>query len=102
MVCWISLILLSQKFKLIEDLYLTNVVIKGIPGITNIVMDEETFHKKVDNEYNEDIITEYESMKKKKDKKKQKELEKLKEECKMWVFDTDGVNILNVLNSKIC
>ena len=59
----------------------------------------ETFHKKVDNEYNEDIITEYESMKKKKNKNN-KELQKLKEECKMWVFDTDGVNILNVLNSK--
>ena len=89
-----------SKFKLIEESLLTNVVIKGIPGITNIVMDEETFHKKIDNEYNEDIISEYESMKKKKDKKKQKELESLKEDCKMWVFDTDGVNILNVLNSK--
>ena len=63
-------------------------------------MDEETFHKKIDNEYNEDIISEYESMKRKKIRKKQKELESLKEDCKMWVFDTDGVNILNVLNSK--
>ena len=39
-------------------------------------------------------------MKKEKNKKDDKELQKLKEDCKMWVFDTDGVNILNVLNSK--
>jgi len=82
-----------STFKNIEDGLLTNVVIKGIKGITNIAMDEETAYKKIDMEYNMELI---EQFKKLKDKD---EITKMKEEVKVWVFDTDGTNILEVLNS---
>tara|TARA_Y100000817_G_scaffold175199_1_gene136826 strand:+ start:4024 stop:8607 length:4584 start_codon:yes stop_codon:yes gene_type:complete len=59
-------------FKKIQEDILSNVVIKGIKGITNIVMGEKKIHKKEENE----IISK-----------------------KVWVLETDGVNILDVFNS---
>jgi len=59
-------------FKNIQEDILENVVIKGIKGITNIVMGEYPIHRKVNNE----IVNE-----------------------KMWVLETDGVNLLEVFNS---
>ena len=60
-------------FKKIQEDILTNVVIKGIKGITNIVMGEKKIHKKVKDE----ISTQ-----------------------KVWVLETDGVNILDIFNSQ--
>jgi DNA-directed RNA polymerase II subunit RPB1 len=59
-------------FKNIQEDILDNVVIKGIKGITNIVMGEHPIHKKVSGE----IVNE-----------------------KIWVLETDGVNLLEVFNS---
>ena len=59
-------------FKNIQEDILNNVVIKGIPGITNIVMSEFPINKKKDGE----IVRE-----------------------KLWVLETDGVNLLEVFNS---
>jgi DNA-directed RNA polymerase II subunit RPB1 len=59
-------------FKNIQEDILTNVVIKGIKGITNIVMSEFPVHKKLNGE----ITSE-----------------------KLWVLETDGVNLLGVFNS---
>ena len=78
---------------------LNNVVIKGIKGITNIAMDEEVAYKKIDMEYNMDLIEQYKKIKNDKTKDKD-EISKMKEEVKVWVFDTDGTNMLEVLNSK--
>ena len=60
-------------FKKIQEDILSNVVIKGIKGITNIVMSEKTVHQKEENE-----IT----------------------SKKVWVLETDGINILDVFNSE--
>ena len=59
-------------FKNIQEDILNNVVIKGINGITNIVMSEFPVNKKKDGE----IVKE-----------------------KMWILETDGVNLLEVFNS---
>ena len=60
-------------FKNIQEDILSNVIIKGIKGITNIVMNEKQFYQKEENE-----IT----------------------SKKVWVLETDGVNILDVFNSE--
>ena len=60
-------------FKNIQTDILSNVVIKGIKGITNIVLSEKTIYKKKDNE--------------------------IKEE-KQWILETDGTNLLDVFNSE--
>ena len=60
-------------FKNIQEDILENVVIKGIKNITNIVMSEKNKIIKKENE----IITE-----------------------KRWILETDGVNLLDVFNSK--
>jgi DNA-directed RNA polymerase II subunit RPB1 len=83
-------------FKTIEEQLLNNVIIKGIPGITNIVMDEETKYIKNNFEYNFDLIDKF----KKADKSKKEEYMEMKQEVKTWVLETDGVNILEILNSK--
>jgi len=57
----------------IQEDILNNVVIKGVKGITNVVMGEKQIYKNVENE--------------------------IKSE-KVWVLETDGTNILNVFNSK--
>ena len=62
-------------FKNIQEDILNNVVIKGIKGITNIVMGEFQSHKKVEQE----IVNE-----------------------KVWVLETDGVNLLEVFNYALC
>jgi len=59
-------------FKNIQEDILNNVIIKGIKGITNIVMGEKNTYQKEENE----IISK-----------------------KSWVLETDGVNILDVFNS---
>ena len=59
-------------FKKIQEDILNNVVIKGIKGITNIVMSEKTIYKMEDGE----II-----------------------QKKPWILETDGVNLLDVFNS---
>ena len=59
-------------FKNIQEDILTNVVIKGIKGITNIVMGETTIYKKI----NQEISPE-----------------------KTWLLETDGINLLEVFNS---
>jgi DNA-directed RNA polymerase II subunit RPB1 len=88
-----------DSFKNIEHALINNVVIKGIKGITNIVMDQEVKNIKKNFEYNFDLIKEYEKNLNDKSKDK-KELDKLLEEIKIWVLETDGVNILEVLNYK--
>jgi len=88
-----------STFKNIEEGLLNNVVIKGIKGITNIAMDEEVAYKKIEMEYNMEMIEKYKKMKDDKSKDKA-EISKMKEEVKVWVFDTDGTNILEVLNSQ--
>tara|TARA_B100001094_G_scaffold312283_1_gene348802 strand:- start:12572 stop:17140 length:4569 start_codon:yes stop_codon:yes gene_type:complete len=60
-------------FKNILEDMLTNVVIKGVKGITNIVMSEKEFYKKQEKELIQD---------------------------KTWILETDGVNILEVFNSR--
>ena len=60
-------------FKNIQEDILNNVVIKGIKGITNIVMSEKDVYSYIDNE----IIND-----------------------KTWILETDGVNILDVFNSR--
>ena len=60
-------------FRNIQEDILENVVIKGIKGITNIVMGEKTVYQRKENE----IIPE-----------------------KVWILQTDGVNILDVFNSQ--
>ena len=87
-----------STFKNIEEALINNVVIKGIKGITNIIMDEEIKNIKNDFEYNNDLIDKYDKLKKDK-KAKKEELDKMKEEVKIWIFETDGTNILEVLNS---
>ena len=62
--------------------------LKGI----NITMDE-TAYKKIDMEYNMELIDQFKKLKDK------EEITKMKEEVKVWAFDTDGTNILHVLNS---
>lgn len=89
---------LISIFKNIEEQLLNNVVIKGIPGITNIVMDEETKYIKKDFEYNLDLIEKFKKLQKNKVKKE--ELMDMKESVKTWVLETDGINILQVLNSE--
>ena len=59
-------------FKNIQEDILNNVVIKGIKGITNIVMSEQDLYSYQGNEIIKD---------------------------KTWILETDGVNILNVFNS---
>uniref|UniRef100_A0A6C0L177 DNA-directed RNA polymerase II subunit RPB1 n=1 Tax=viral metagenome TaxID=1070528 RepID=A0A6C0L177_9ZZZZ len=59
-------------FKNIQEDILDNVVIKGIQGITNIVMSEKIMYEKVDTEIQEKTT---------------------------WMLETDGVNLLNVFNS---
>jgi len=61
-----------SRFKNIQEDILENIVIKGIKGITNIVMGEAPLYKKVDGE----IISE-----------------------KIWVLETDGINLLDIFNS---
>ena len=51
-------LMLSQHLN-IETALINNVVIKGIKGITNIVMDEETKYTKTDFEYNISMIDDY-------------------------------------------
>tara|TARA_Y100000590_G_C15743619_1_gene1021204 strand:+ start:347 stop:4927 length:4581 start_codon:yes stop_codon:yes gene_type:complete len=60
-------------FKKIQEDILSNVVIKGIPGITNIIMGEKTVYEKIENE----IISK-----------------------KVWTLETDGVNLLKLFNSE--
>jgi DNA-directed RNA polymerase II subunit RPB1 len=60
-------------FKNIQEDILNKVVIKGIKGITNIVMGEQPYFTFKDGE-----IT----------------------EAKTWILETDGVNLLNVFNSR--
>ena len=60
-------------FKKIQEDILTNVVIKGIKGITNIVMSEKSSYEKEENE----II-----------------------QKKPWILETDGVNLLQIFNSQ--
>ena len=59
-------------FKNIQEDIMENVVIKGIQGITNIVMSEFPVTKLVDHEISNG---------------------------KEWVLETDGVNLLEVFNS---
>ena len=61
-------------FKNIQEDILNNVVIKGIKGITNIVMSEKSTYV---NLKNNEIV-----------------------QKKPWILETDGVNLLNVFNSK--
>ena len=61
-----------SRFKNIQEDILENIVIKGIKGITNIVMGEAPLYKKINGE----ITSE-----------------------KVWVLETDGVNLLEVFNS---
>ena len=60
-------------FKKIQEDILSNVVIKGIPGITNIIMGEKTVYEKIENE----IISK-----------------------KVWTLETDGANLLKLFNSE--
>ena len=60
-------------FKKVQEDILNNVVIKGIKGITNIVMGEKNMYVKE----NDEIV-----------------------QKKSWVLETDGVNLLNVFNSQ--
>ena len=59
-------------FKKIQEDLLNNVVIKGIKGITNIVMGEKSNYVKE----NDEII-----------------------QKKYWVLETDGINLLDIFNS---
>ena len=59
-------------FKNIQEDILNNVIIKGIKGITNIVMSEQIYYKKVENEI---------------------------ESQKEWVLETDGTNLYDIFNS---
>ena len=59
-------------------------------------MDEETKYIKNNFEYNFDLIDKF----KKADKSKKEEYMEMKQEVKTWVLETDGVNILEILNSK--
>jgi DNA-directed RNA polymerase II subunit RPB1 len=59
-------------FKKVQEDILNNVVIKGIKGITNIVMSEKGTYVKEDDE----II-----------------------QKKSWILETDGVNLLEIFNS---
>ena len=63
---------LSIFKNILEDM-LNNVVIKGIKGITNIVMSEQNISKKKQKEISQENI---------------------------WILETDGVNLLEVFNSK--
>ena len=60
-------------FKNIQEDILNNVVIKGIKNITNIVMGERNIYQNKENEISQE---------------------------KVWVLQTDGVNLLNVFNSQ--
>jgi len=60
-------------FRNIQEDILENVVIKGIKGITNIVMGEKTVYQRKENE----IVSE-----------------------KVWILQTDGINLLDVFNSQ--
>ena len=88
-------------FKNIETALINNVVIKGIKGITNIVMDEETKFTKTDFEYNIEMIDMYNKKSKNKNPtdEDKKELSDMKEEVKTWVLEADGTNILELMNS---
>jgi len=59
-------------FKKVQEDILNNVVIKGIKGITNIVMSEKSTYVKEDDE----IV-----------------------QKKSWILETDGVNLLEIFNS---
>ena len=59
-------------FKNIQEDILSNVVIKGIKNITNIVMSEQDYHAFTGGEINKE---------------------------KTWILETDGVNLLDVFNS---
>ena len=59
-------------FKNIQEDILNNVVIKGVKGITNIVMSEQDYYSFSNGEINKE---------------------------KTWILETDGVNLLNVFNS---
>jgi DNA-directed RNA polymerase II subunit RPB1 len=61
-----------SRFKNIQEDLLTNIIIKGVPNITNIAMGEAPICKKVGGE----ITSE-----------------------KIWVLETDGVNLLEIFNS---
>ena len=61
-----------SRFKNIQEDLLSNIIIKGIPNITNIVMGEAPICKKVGGE----ITSE-----------------------KIWILETDGVNLLEIFNS---
>ena len=89
-------------FKNIETALINNVVIKGIKGITNIVMDEETKYTKIDLEYNIAMIDEYHKKSKNKtpSEEDKKELSDMKQEVKTWVLESDGINILELMNSE--
>ena len=87
-----------SKFKNIEQEIINNVVIKGVKGITNIVMDEETKYVKQDFEYNFDKINKYNKSLKNKSVPKE-ELSQMKEEVKTWVLEADGLNLIELLNS---
>ena len=87
-----------STFKNIETALINNVVIKGIKGITNIIMDEETKYTKVDFEYNMELIDKYE--KSVKNKTKSEELSDMKESVKAWVLESDGTNILELMDSE--
>jgi DNA-directed RNA polymerase II subunit RPB1 len=60
-------------FKKIQEDLLDNVVIKGIKGITNIVMSEKNIYQKIENETIQKTI---------------------------WILETDGINLLSIFNSK--
>ena len=60
-------------FKNIQEDILNNVIIKGVKGITNIVLSEVDNYKHEDNE--------------------------IKQE-KQWILETDGTNILDIFNSE--
>ena len=62
-----------STFKNIQEDILNNVVIKGIKGITNIVMSEQNTCKKEENEIKDD---------------------------KPWLLQTDGINLLDIFNSE--
>ena len=51
---------------------MNNVVIKGNKGITNIAMDEEMMYKKIDMEYNMELIDQFKKLKDKEEITKMK------------------------------
>jgi len=62
-----------STFKQIKQSLLESIIIKGIQGVTNIVMTEEQYYMKVDNEL---------------------------EVKKQWVLETDGTNLLELISNE--